>query len=92
MSEKKKEIKMSSESLHAIQDHQGKIYFAERTPFGWWTVDGIPLPSYGYSDLGLVLRAYNKLAQYRHANRVLNTYLVNKFNDYVSLIKEVEND
>lgn len=92
MSEKKVDIKISSENLHAVRDHQGKIYYAVRTNFGWWTVDGVPLPSYGYADLGLVHRAYNRLAQYRHANRVFNTKLVNSFWDYVNLLKEIENE
>lgn len=91
MSEEKQKG-LSSDKLHAIQDVQGKIYFAEKTPFGWLTVEGIPFPSYGMKDLGLALIAYQKLAQYRHAARVLTVRLSNDFNNFVALVKEVDND
>ena len=43
-------------------------------------------------DLGLALIAYQKLAQYRHAARVLTVRLSNDFNNFVALVKEVDND
>lgn len=82
--------KLNSSTLHAVQDKQGKIYLASKETFGWWTVEGTPLPSYGYKDLGLVSDAYNKLAQYRHAARILNTNISTGFNNLCTLIKEIE--
>lgn len=89
MSEGHKNICESSR-LRAIQDKQGKIYIAERTDFGYLTVEGTPLPIYGYTDLGLILEAYNKLAQYRHAARILTSSVAVNFNNVINLFREIE--
>lgn len=86
----KNEMDFESASLHAVQDQQGKIYFAKKTAFGWLTVEKFALPAYGHTDLGLVYRAFNRLAQYEHASRILQTRLVNDFNNYVSLVREID--
>lgn len=83
--------KLNSSTLHAVQDRQGKIYIASKETFGWWTVEELPLPAYGYKDLGLVSEAYNRLAQYRHAARILNTTVSTGFNNLCALVKEIDN-
>lgn len=62
--EKKRGRKFDSSLLHIIQDIQGKIYLAEKAPYGWLTVEEIPLPNYGITDLGNVEVIMKKLALY----------------------------
>lgn len=90
--EKKRGRKFDSSLLHIIQDIQGKIYLAEKAPYGWLTVEEIPLPNYGITDLGNVEMIMKKLALYRHASRVLFTTLSNNFQNYLNLVREIDND
>lgn len=89
MSIKQKE-EHSSDTLHALQDRQGKIFLASRKEFGWLTLEGTPISSYGYRDLGQVLQAYNKLAQYQHAARIFLGSQVTGINNVASLFREIE--
>ena len=83
-------LKHTEESLHAIRDRQGKILFASRTEFGWLRLDGTPISSYGYTDLGPILLAYNKLAQYQHASRIFLGQQVTQLNNLAGLFREIE--
>lgn len=86
----KSDFEHTEDSLHALQDRQGKIFFASRTEFGWLKLDGTPISSYGYTDLGPILQAYNKLAQYRHATRIFLNQQVTGVNNLAGLYREIE--
>lgn len=53
-------------------------------------LDGTPISSYGYSDLGPILQAYNKLAQYRHASRIFLNQQLTGLNNVAGLFREIE--
>lgn len=91
MSTKLKPPLFTEESLHALQDRQGKIFFAQREAFGWIKLDGTPISSYGYTDLGPILQAYNRLAQYRHAARIFLNQPLTALNNVAGLLREIEN-
>lgn len=81
----------TEESLHALRDRQGKIIFASKEGAGCWiTLAGIPISSYGYTDLGPILQAYNKLAQYQHASRIFLGQQVTAVNNLAGLFREIE--
>lgn len=80
----------TEENIHALQDRQGKIFFAQKESFGWLKLDGTPISSYGYTDLGNVLQLLNKLAQYRHASRIFLNQQVTGINNVAGLFREIE--
>lgn len=86
-----KQEKFTESSLHAIQDRQGHIFFARREEFGWLKLDGTPISSYGYTDLGPILQLLNKLAQYRHASRIFLNQQLTGINNVAGLLREIEN-
>ena len=83
----------TEESLHALRDRQGKIIFASKTGQGsvWVTLQGDIISSYGYTDLGGILEAYNKLAQYQHAARIFLGQQLTGLNNLAGLFREIEN-
>ena len=85
-----KQNEHTEESLHALRDRQGKIIFASKAGFGWLTLAGVPLSSYGYTDLGPILQAYNKLAQYQHATRIFLSQQVTSINNLAGVYREIE--
>lgn len=85
----KKEIKTGADEVHVVRDQQGKLYLANREPFGFFSLNGQPL-LYGYRDLGTVQQAFVKLAQYQHAARVMRTQVQNQFLQALALLSEIE--
>lgn len=78
--------------IHAIKDRQGKVYLAQAEELYWTLLDGTLLPKIGYRDLGTVEVLLNKLAQYRHASKILLSQTQNNFLNNIELFREIDKD
>jgi hypothetical protein len=78
--------------IHAIKDRQGKVYLAQAEELYWILLDGTLLPKIGYRDLGTIEVLLNKLAQYRHASKILLSQTQNNFLNNIELFREIDKD
>lgn len=78
--------------IHAIKDRQGKVYLAQADEFYWTLLDGTLLPKIGYRDMGSIEVLLNKLAQYRHASKILLSQTQNNFLNNIELFREIDKD
>lgn len=85
----KQEKDLDTSKVYVVRDQQGKLYLATKEDFGFLSLGNQPL-MYGYQILGTIDQVMNKLAQYRHATRVLRTQVQNQFNQALALFQEIE--
>lgn len=83
-------VKFVQSKMHVVQDRQGTLYLAQADQLFWTTIEGEFLPLQGYKDLGSVESLLNKLAQYRHASKILLGQTQNTLLNNLELFKEIE--